>query len=70
MSPGLGSVVLWVIILAVVAALLYFLVRAGSTRGSAGGSEDTPMEILSRRYAKGEITKDQFDEMRRTLEKR
>ena len=68
MSPGLGSIALWVIILAVVVALIYFLVRTGRSHGPAAGAEGTPMEILSRRYAKGEITKDQFEEMRKNLE--
>jgi putative membrane protein len=30
--------------------------------------ELSPLEILKRRYAAGEITREQFDEMRRTLE--
>lgn len=68
MSPGLGSIALWVIILAVVVALVYFLVRTGRSLGSATGTEGTPLEILRRRYAKGEITKDQFDEMRKNLD--
>lgn len=68
MSPGLGSIALWVIILAVVVALVYFLVRTGRSHGSATGAEGTPLEILRRRYAKGEITKDQFDEIRKNLD--
>jgi uncharacterized membrane protein len=31
---------------------------------------EAPLEILRRRYAGGEITKEQFDEMRRTLDQR
>ena len=69
MGPGLGSIILWVILLAVVAALVYFLVRVGRTHGHTGGVEGTPLEILSRRYAKGEITKDQFEAIRKDLEK-
>lgn len=37
-------------------------------RGSAGGRhEENAMEILRRRYASGEITKEQFDQMRDDL---
>jgi putative membrane protein len=74
MYPGLGSILVWVIVLVVVVALVYSLVRSARADGRAGdrtaGAEGTPLEILSRRYAKGEITKDQFEEMRRTLEER
>jgi uncharacterized membrane protein len=30
-------------------------------------TDEAPSEILRRRYAGGEISKEQFDEMRRTL---
>ena len=31
------------------------------------GGRESPREILDRRYASGEITKEQYEEMRRTL---
>jgi putative membrane protein len=33
-----------------------------------GGSDPSAMEILRRRYAAGEITREQYDEMRKVLE--
>ena len=44
--------------------LAQMLTRA--TRTSARPDE-SPLEILKRRYAKGEITKEQFDQMKRDL---
>ncbi len=70
MGYGLGSIVVWGIFLAVVAALVYVLLRAGRGHGRAAVAEGTPLEILSRRYARGEINLDQLDEMRRALEER
>jgi putative membrane protein len=32
------------------------------------GSSDTPRQILDRRYASGEITKEQYEQVRRDLE--
>jgi putative membrane protein len=39
------------------------------SRGSGGGrrSEDHPLEIAKRRYASGEITREQFEQLRRDL---
>ena len=37
--------------------------------GSGRPASETPLEILKRRYASGEITKKQLEEMRRTLDK-
>jgi putative membrane protein len=44
------------------------LVRVFANRNVLGQpSHDSALEILRRRYAAGEITKDQFEEMKRTL---
>jgi len=42
------------------------LVRAATTRGAPGQPTpaDAPLEILKRRYAAGELTKEQFEEMK------
>lgn len=32
-------------------------------------SHETPRQILDRRYASGEVTKEQYDEMKRNLER-
>ena len=38
----------------------------GRGRGDSGNRE-TPREILDRRFASGELTKEQYEEMKRTL---
>ena len=43
------------------------LVRALANRNAGGLRPDSAMETLRRRYAAGEITKEQFEEMKRTL---
>ncbi len=44
------------------------LVRVLTNRNVFGQpSQDSALEILRRRYAAGEITKEQFEEMKRTL---
>jgi putative membrane protein len=43
------------------------------TEGSSGGSgtraPDTPLDILKRRYAQGEISRDEFENMKKDLER-
>jgi len=36
-------------------------------RGSAAGGGETPLDIAKRRYAQGEISREQFDQIRRDL---
>ncbi len=66
-------------IFGLVTGLLFLLLLIGGTvwlvqaltRGGgafpSGSPGETPLEILKRRYAKGEITKEQYDGMRRDL---
>lgn len=50
--------------------LIIFLVRGLSSSKSQGPppSKEEPLEILKKRYAKGEITKEQFHQMKKDIE--
>ncbi len=61
--PVLGIVVLGLIIWAVVAA-----VRGSSEpRSSDSSKADSALEVLKRRYARGEITKEEYQEKKKDL---
>ncbi|HLB64701.1 MAG TPA: SHOCT domain-containing protein [Anaerolineales bacterium] len=62
----LGGVLLLVLLVGGGAWLFQAATRAGGAH-PAGLASETPLEILKRRYAKGEITKDQYEAMRRDL---
>ncbi|HUF37579.1 MAG TPA: c-type cytochrome, partial [Anaerolineales bacterium] len=59
----LGWVLSLVGVVAIVLAVVWVVRRGRNTREP----EDTPLEILKRRYAKGELTGDQFEQMKRRL---
>jgi hypothetical protein len=42
--------------------------QTGYARPSAGQAADDPLKVLQLRYARGEITQQQYEEMRRTLQ--
>jgi len=54
----------WALIIAGAVLVIRWLVD--QTRSPALGSE-TALDVMKRRYAKGEITKEQFDAMKRDL---
>ena len=54
----------WALIIAGAVLVIRWLVD--QTRSPALGSE-TALDVLKRRYAKGEITKEQFEAMKRDL---
>lgn len=62
-----GGVVMWLLLLVVLGVLVYFLVRASQAGGFRPTPPETPLDILKKRYARGEITKEQFDEMKKDL---
>ena len=60
---GFGMILGWIIILGVVALLIKFLWDP-DRRGKATSS---PMEILKNRYARGEISKMEYENMKKDL---
>ena len=65
-----GSILMVAFWVAVIVGMI-FLIRwlVVSTRGGVSGarSEDSALEILKRRYARGEINKEEFEEKKKDL---
>lgn len=71
---GLLMIVFWVfVVIMIVGIIRWFTWRGHAGPGGhmhmhMGGGSDRPMEILKERYAKGEITKEQFEQMKKDLQ--
>ncbi|MCL4545009.1 MAG: SHOCT domain-containing protein [Chloroflexi bacterium] len=64
----IGFLAMVAVIVAVVLVVVW-LVRALTGSPSTGMERETPMEILRRRLAAGEISHDEHERMRQTLER-
>jgi len=51
------------IVLLIVAILVVYLLVRGK-----GGNSDTPVDILKKRYAKGELSKEEYERLRKDIE--
>ena len=67
-----GWWMMWIIPLGFLIVFAIFLLRGGpmcwwNRGGHPGGAHESAGEILARRFASGEITQEQYEEMKRTL---
>ena len=67
---GIGFGWPFMMIFSVLVILCIVLIVQSMTRNTGGKyGEETPLDILKRRYAKGEINKEEFDRMRDDIKK-
>ena len=66
MLHGLGGILIVVSTLAAAGVIFAFVRRAGREARAAGGG-DGALAILRERYARGDLTREQFEQMRRDL---
>ena len=65
---GGWMIIVWVVIIALIIWGVVALVRRGSSTPDTSQKRD-PLDIAKERYAKGEITKEEFEEIRKNLSK-
>ena len=66
--PGFGF--MWIIPLLFLAVFVYFMrgmFSGGMGGGMNSGKSETAREVLDRRYAAGEISKEEYEEMRAAM---
>lgn len=68
MGYGYGGGFMWIIVIVLVGVVIYFLLQASKSKGSDGSVMETPLDILKKRYAKGDIDKEEFDRKKEDLE--
>jgi len=68
MGYGYGGGFMWLIVLVLVGVVIYYLLQISRSKGSDGSIIETPLDILKKRYAKGEIDKEEFDRKKKDLE--
>ena len=62
---GFGMWVFWIILIVVVVFLAKMMI--GSSSGQPGANAESPLTILKKRYASGEINQDEYERMKKEL---
>lgn len=59
----------WIFWIAIFGLVIYLIVRLTNQRGSkSDNSNESPLDTLKKRYARGEITKEEFESMKNDLQ--
>jgi putative membrane protein len=64
---GLGMLLFWGLVIGLVVWLVVTLTRSGQNSAVRGAQPDSALETLRRRLASGEITSQEFDQLRQKL---
>jgi putative membrane protein len=67
MNSWTGAILMGLVVLILIGVLIYLLFKSSKTGGFGRAPNETPLDILKKRYARGEITKAQFEEMKKDL---
>ncbi len=57
-----------ILFLVLLGVAIYFIVQNVRSKDGVGQAPESPIDILKKRYAKGEITKEDFDRMKNELQ--
>jgi putative membrane protein len=64
---GILMVIFWIAVIIGIIFLIRWLVQSTSGGGHGARSEESAMEILKKRYARGEIDKKEFEQKKKDL---
>ncbi|MBN2159599.1 MAG: SHOCT domain-containing protein [Spirochaetes bacterium] len=65
---GYGGIIMWVLTIAVLGLLVFFGVRLYKNQLGFGAAGNDPLDVLKTRYANGEITREQFESMKKDIQ--
>jgi putative membrane protein len=68
MDFGFGGVFMWLIYLALAGFIVYIVMQSRRSGESGEQPKETPLDILKKRYAKGDITKEEFDSLKKDID--
>ncbi len=63
-----GGVFMWLLWIIIIAVIIYFVVGGKKPMSFPNVMQESAMDILKKRYAKGEISKEEFEELKRDIE--
>lgn len=69
MFYGHGMLFVWLVVFIIICAVVYLFIQNSYLRGSGRRLNESALDIIEKRYALGEISKDQFLSMKKDIER-
>ena len=68
MHFGFGGIFMWILLLVIIGLVVYLVVRNQKKVSSGEHHEGvTPLDIVKKRYARGEISKEEYEQLKKDL---
>ena len=67
-GPGFGWIFMILVLALIVVGIVALAKWSASSAGPGRSTDKRPLDIVQERYARGEITREQYEQMRRDLE--
>ena len=67
MPYGYWGCFMWLLVIVAVIVVIFFVIRLPRNSGDYKKTEETALDILKKRYARGEISKEEFERMKKDL---
>ncbi len=68
MGYASGGGFMWLIVVLIVGVAIYLTLQASKSKDPNSSTIESPLDILKKRYAKGEIESEEFERMKKDLE--
>jgi putative membrane protein len=65
---GYGGMFMGILFLILAGVAIYYIVQSVRSKSGVGHANESHIDILKKRYAKGEVTKEDFDRMKNDLQ--
>jgi len=65
---GFGGMFMWILFVIIIGIIAYFIIQNSKTKSAGGTTQETSLDILKKRYAKGEITKEEYERNEKDVE--
>ena len=69
MNFGSGGIFLMFMFAIVIGLIIYFIITNTKSNRYSGGFSETSLDIIKERFAKGEITEEEFEKMKKALKR-